>query len=113
MQNAQSSSVVEHSLSVVAMARPLVEAVRRRDRDLASQLRRAISSISLNLSEGFGASGGNARVRFETALGSVNEATTGVRLAVAWGYVSDNAVKATLESLQLLGGRVAGLVRRR
>lgn len=113
MQNAQSSSIVEHSLAVVVLARPLVEAVQRKDRDLASQLRRAISSIALNLSEGFGASGGNARVRFETALGSLNEATTAVRVAVAWEYFSCGLAQPTLDSMQLLGGRIVGLVRRR
>ena len=112
MQNSRSSSVVEHSLLVVELSRPLVEAVQRRDRDLASQLRRAISSISLNLSEGFGVAGGNGRVRFETALGSLNEAKTAIRVAVAWGYFSNDAAAATLESLRSLGGRIFGLVRR-
>ena len=112
MQNSRSSSVVEHSLQVVALSRPLVEAVQRKDRDLASQMRRAISSISLNLSEAFGCTGGNARVRFETALGSLNEAKTAIRVAVAWGYFSNDAAAATLESLRSLGGRIFGLVRR-
>jgi hypothetical protein len=59
--------------------------VQRRDRDLASQLRRAISSIALNLAEGLGCTGGSARARFETARGSLNEAKTGIQVAVAWG----------------------------
>ena len=112
MQNSRSSSVVEHSLQVVALARPLVEAVQRKDRDLASQLRRAISSIALNLSEGFGAGPGNARLRFESALGSLNEAKTALRVAIAWGYFSSQSAQTTLEELNVLGGRVAGLVRR-
>ena len=110
--NSRSSSVVEHSLQVVALSRSLVEAVQRKDRDLASQMRRAISSICLNLSEAFGCAGGNARVRFETALGSLNEAKTAIRVAVAWGCFSEGSAAETLESLRLLGGRIAGLVRR-
>ncbi len=94
------------------MARPLVEAVQRKDRDLSSQLRRAISSIALNLSEGFGAGAGNARLRFESALGSLNEAKTAVRVAVAWGYFCSQTAQPTLDELNVLGGRVAGLVRR-
>ena len=113
MQTNQSSSVVEHSLAVVTLARVLVEAVQRKDRDLASQLRRALSSIALNLSEGFGASGGNARVRFQTALGSLNEAVTAIRIAISWGYVPNNAAAPLLESMRQLGGRIHGLVRRR
>ena len=112
MHNPQSSSVLEHALSVVALARPLVEAIQRKDRDLASQLRRAVSSIALNTAEGFGTAPGNARLRFQTARGSLNEAQAGIRVAVAWGYVSDAAASDVLQSLHTLGGRIYGLVRR-
>ena len=112
MQNSRSSSVVEHAISVVALSRPLLEVVQRKDRDLASQLRRAISSIALNLSEGFGAGAGNARLRFESALGSLNEAKTAIRVAAAWGYFASQAAQPAIEELNVLGGRIAGLVRR-
>ena len=92
------SSVVEHSLAVVELSRPLVEAVQRRDRELASQLRRSISRISLNLAEAFGTTAGNARLRFQTALGSVNEAESAIRVAIAWGYFKQEAARPTLES---------------
>jgi len=112
MHNSQSSSVLEHAVCVVALARPLVEAIQRKDRDLASQLRRAISSIALNTAEGLGSAAGNARLRFETARGSLKEAQAGIRVAVAWGYVSEVAAGPLLESMHVLGGRVFGLVRR-
>ena len=104
--------VLEHSLEVITLARPLVEAVARRDRDLGSQLRRALSSIALNLAEGLATEAGNARLRFETARGSLCEAKAGLRVAVAWGYVSaENSVLA-IERLHALGARVFGLARR-
>ncbi len=112
MHNPQSSSILEHAVGVVELARPLVESVQRKDRDLASQIRRAISSIALNASEGFATVGGNARLRFETALGSLHEARTGIRVAVAWGYVRCDAASALMESLNSLGGRIFGLTRR-
>jgi four helix bundle protein len=90
----------------------MVQAVQRRDRDLASQLRRALSSVALNLAEGFGCNDGHARLRFETARGSLNEARTAIRLAVAWGYVSESATVSVLECIDDLGGRVFGLARR-
>jgi len=114
-------TILEHSLEVVEMARPLIEAVYRRDRDLASwffnhssasQLRRAISSVALNLAEGFGCTGGSARARFETARGSLNEAQAGVRVAVSWRYVTQAAANELLESMHSIGGRVFGLCRR-
>ncbi len=104
--------IVEHAIQVIALARPLVEAVARRDRELGSQLRRALSSVPLNLAEGLGTAGGNARLRFETARGSLCEARAAVRVAVAWGYVTEESTRALLETLNVLGGRVFGLVRR-
>ena len=104
----------------VTLARPLVDAVQRGDRDLASwffnhssasQLRCAVSSIALNLSKKFGCSGGNSRLRFQTAQGSLRESQMAVRIAVSWGYVSQGSVQALLDGLDRLGKRVFGLLR--
>jgi four helix bundle protein len=105
-------SVVEHALGTIQALRPLVTIIARRDRDLASQVRRAASSIVLNLEEGFGHSGGNARLRFESALGSAREAHAGLRAAIAWGYVPVVAASAAEHSLDRLVARVRGLARR-
>ena len=43
---------------LITLARPLVEGVARRDRDLGSQVRRALSSVALNVAEGFGSAAG-------------------------------------------------------
>jgi len=112
MYNPNGTSILEHALEVATLARPLVEAIARKDRDLASQARRAISSIALNAAEGRGAVAGNSRLRFETALGSLYEAQAGIRLAVAWGYISQRATDELLASMDRLGGRVYGLVRK-
>jgi hypothetical protein len=55
------------------LVRPLLKTIGGRDRDLASQLRRAMSSVSLNTAEAFGSQVGSARLRFESARGSVCE----------------------------------------
>jgi hypothetical protein len=60
--------ILNHTFTVIALVRPIVEAVARRDRDLASQIRRAMSSVGLNLAEAFGTAGENARLRFETPI---------------------------------------------
>jgi four helix bundle protein len=107
-----SVTILEHALEIATLARPLVEGVQRRDRDLASQVRRAVSSTALNLAEAQGNAGGNTRVRLETALGSLYEAQAGVRLAIAWGYISQAAANEVMASMHRLGGRVYGVVRR-
>jgi four helix bundle protein len=112
MHNPKSCSILEHALEIIEMARPLIEAIYRKDRDLGSQVRRALSSVALNLAEGFGCTGGSARARFETASGSLNEARTGFRIAVAWRYIPQSGTNELLESMHSLGGRVFGLCRR-
>ena len=80
--------VYDVSVEMVRELRPLVEAVARRDRSLADQLRRAASSVVLNVAEGTDSLGGNQRSRFRTALGSASETRAALDVAVAWGYVS-------------------------
>jgi four helix bundle protein len=104
--------LLDQVLHIIEQARPLVEAVARRDRDLGSQIRRALSSVGLNLSEGFGSAAGNARLRFESARGSLYEAQAGLRLAVAWGYVAAQECAPVLGAIDRLGARVFGLSRR-
>jgi four helix bundle protein len=107
-----SSNLVEHSVHVAELSRPLVEAIQRKDRDLASQVRRAVNSVALNVAEAHGSGAGNSRVRFESALGSLYEARAGLRLALAWGYFSQRAATAALSSLESLGARLYGMTRR-
>ena len=110
MHNTQ--SILEHALEVARLARPLVEAIQRRDRDLASQVKRAINSVALNSAEAQGNAGGNTRVRLESALGSLYEARAGIRLAIVWGYVTQAAANEALASMNRLGGRLFGLLRK-
>jgi four helix bundle protein len=104
--------LMDHLLRVIELARPLVEAIARRDRDLGSQVRRALNSVNLNLAEGIGSGPGNARLRFQSALGSLYEARAGLRAGVAWGFVSAQACAEALEASDRLGARLYGLSRR-
>jgi len=103
---------LEHALEVITLARPLVEAVARKDRDLGAQLRRALSSVALNIAEASGNQAGNARLRYESARGSLYEARAALRVAVAWSYVPRDGTAFVLESMSVLGARVFGLARR-
>ncbi|MGC4070679.1 MAG: four helix bundle protein [Polyangiaceae bacterium] len=99
-------------MSILAQARPLVDIIARRDRELASQARRALSSIALNAAEGFGTQAGNARLRFQSAHGSLSEARVALELAVVWGYLDESKTADLLAALHAVGGRLYGLARR-
>ena len=104
--------LLEQSITIIGQARPLVEAIGRKDRELESQLRRSLSSISLNVAEAFGVHAGNARLRFRTALGSLYESQATLQVAAAWGYVEQQEAIRVVAALEVFGGRLYGLSRR-
>ena len=71
----------------------------RHDRDLLRQLRRAASSVALNVAEALGMQGGNRELRFQTALGSAREVQACLDVASAWGYLSaaDSEARASVD----------------
>ena len=79
--------VYEEVIRVVREMRDVLEAVERRDADLGRQIRRAVSSVALNIAEANGMRGGNRRLRFASALGSMRETLAGLEVARAFGYV--------------------------
>ncbi len=74
-------------LDAITTMRPMMAAIERQDRDLASQLRRAASSVVLNLAEGSGSAGGVRTARYRTALGSARETMACLLVAERFGYV--------------------------
>jgi four helix bundle protein len=74
-------------IDTVRELRPLLERIKTRDSNLADQLRRAATSIPLNLHEGAYSQGGNVRARFHTALGSAAEVRACLDVAEALGYI--------------------------
>jgi four helix bundle protein len=86
--------VAELSFQLIEELRPIVEAVRRRDRSLADQLQRAASSVALNLAEGELSDAGNQRARFFTAAGSAAESRAALRVAVGWRHIAPERAEA-------------------
>lgn len=77
------------TLEVVTRLRSIVRVIEGHDRDLARQIRRAASSVALNLAEAEGSDRGNRRARLHTALGSAREVRAGIQVAAAWGYFAE------------------------
>ena len=95
----------EIAMQLITAIRPVVEAVAPRDKNLASQLRRAATSAAANTAEGGKRVGGDRQHAFRIAAGEAAEALTHVRIAVAWGYVPESAlapVRALEDRLQAM-----------
>jgi len=78
--------IYEVSLSVIRRLRGVLGAIERHDPDLARQLRRAASSVTLNVAEGSSSQGRNRKARYN-ALGSAKELRACLHVAVAAGYL--------------------------
>jgi four helix bundle protein len=74
-------------LDVVRSMRGELATIDKHDPDLARQLRRAASSVVLNIAEGSGSFGRMRTARYRTALGSAQETLACLRVAEAFGYV--------------------------
>jgi four helix bundle protein len=79
--------IYDDMLEVLRSMRGAIGAIERRDPDLARQLRRAASSVVLNVAEGSGSFGRVRTVRYRTALGSARETLACLRVGEALGYV--------------------------
>jgi four helix bundle protein len=88
----------EVSLELIPALRPLVEAIALHDRSLSEQIRRAGSSVPLNVAEGARRSGRDRNHAYRIAAGSAAEVRAALAVARGWGYV-DSARAAAADAL--------------
>ncbi len=93
-----SFKVLSLSIELARIVREPLRLIRREDRDLANQLRRAVNSIALNLSEGRQRDGRDRVHRI--AAGSADESRTALQLALAWEYAPSSALESALARLE-------------
>ncbi len=98
--------VEEAALELIGVLRPLVLRFQARDRALADQMRRAASSIVLNIGEANRSEAGSRRLRFVTAAGSASETRSALKVACQWGYVG----AAEAETAQALIRRILDML---
>jgi four helix bundle protein len=86
--------IYDFVIETIRLFAPILAVIEKRDRGLADQMRRALASVALNVSEGAGTQRGNRRLRFETACGSAKESRSAYEVAGAFGYVAIDPVLA-------------------
>jgi len=102
---------LEVSLDLVRSLRVPVLRLRRRDRALSDQVRRAASSVALNLAEGRRRSGADRTHCWRIAAGSAEELRAALRVALAWGALENRDVSQALELLDRVLAMLWRLVR--
>lgn len=85
------------AFELIEQLRDPVVAIARQDAFLADQIRRAASSVALNIGEAAHNYGGNRKNRLLSAAGSANETRAGLNVAAAWQYVKTDDVRVSLE----------------
>ena len=89
--------VMKVSLEAVAALRGPLTVVRAADVDLHRQIRRAASSMTLNIAEA-NRRGGRDRIhQWRVAAGSADEVRAGLYTAIAWGDLEAASVRKPLE----------------
>ncbi len=100
--------VLRLSLELVRLLRPVVD---RLDGDVGRQLRRAGTSVVLNLAEGNGRSGRDRKRFFRIAKGSLGEVEAALLVSVAWGQLRESDICEAAECADGVGAMLGGLLR--
>jgi four helix bundle protein len=84
---------------MVGRVHRLAQAVGRRDREMAEQMRASSGSVAANFAEGIWARGNKRRNRLDDSLNSARETAAWLACAVEAGYLQSEAVGGELREL--------------
>ena len=101
---AQPFVAFEVALEVIRSLRNVVAKIRTHNRKVADQVVDAASSVAANLAEGNRRIGRDRLHFFRVAAGSADEVRGHLRVALAWGWVTEADIA---QSLQLLDRQLA------
>jgi four helix bundle protein len=91
--------VPEIALQVATEPAPFTPRIAKKDRNFAQQLRRAATSIVLDIGEGEHSDSGTRRARFHSAAGSASETRSALRLATARRHLQREQAEFSLGRL--------------
>ena len=106
-------NIYKVALEMVAEVAVVARRVARSDKDLARQMRRASTSVPLNISEGVHSRGGNQAARFHDAMGSARETTAAIEASVAAAYIDGSGLQPVLDRLDRIVATLWKLIHRR
>ncbi len=102
---------LELSLSAVDALRKPLKVLRSADGDLCRQIRRAGSSVPMNIAEGNRRDGKDRKYHWRVAAGSADEIRMALRVAVAWGDLEAAQAERPLELLDRVNAMLWKLTR--
>jgi four helix bundle protein len=83
--------------------KPVLGQIERHDADLSRQMRRAATSVALNVAEGMYSRGKNRTLRYHSALGSMRETLACIEVAASLGYVDGVDRKLEADANVIIG----------
>ena len=91
------------TIDLIRELRPVVVALHAQDTSIEDQLRRAVTSVALNLGEGIRRTGRDKKRAYRIAAAEAQEVKAALEVALAWGYLDE----AELGPVRALADRVA------
>jgi len=99
------------AVALIKLLRRILAKIAGKDPDLARQIRKAASSIPLNLAEGRERVGRDRAYHYRIAFGSTAEVAAALAVAESWGYVEAEDLGEALEAIDRIRAMLWRLTR--